>query len=80
MILSKGIDWSDTESYRSTLVHHPWRKSDYLHKRKEELKEVIDELFPHKPVCITQIPTRYSQSWTTLIRTSNGYSSLRIRE
>ncbi|CAB4009367.1 Hypothetical predicted protein, partial [Paramuricea clavata] len=44
-----GIDWSDTESYRSTLVHHPWRKSDYLHKRKEELKEVIDELCPHKP-------------------------------
>ena len=47
-----GIDWSDTESYRSTMVHHSWRKSDYLQKRKEELKDVIDELCPHKPVCV----------------------------
>ncbi len=52
-----GIDWSDTESYRSTMVHHSWRKSDYLQKRKEELKDVIDELCPHKPVCISRTST-----------------------
>ncbi|XP_028402373.1 MYCBP-associated protein-like [Dendronephthya gigantea] len=44
-----GFDWSDTESYRSTLIHHPWRKSEYLHQRKEELRDLIEELCPHKP-------------------------------
>ena len=55
MCILKGVDWSDTESYRSTMVHRSWRKSDYLHKRTEELKDVIDELCPHRPVCSTEM-------------------------
>ena len=46
----QGVGWSDTESLRSTVVHFPWKKSKYLETRKEELKEVINELCPHKPV------------------------------
>ncbi|XP_046857435.1 MYCBP-associated protein-like [Xenia sp. Carnegie-2017] len=44
-----GMNWPNTESYRSMMVHSPWKKSSYLCQRKNELKDAIDEICPHKP-------------------------------
>ncbi|XP_061190862.1 MYCBP-associated protein-like isoform X2 [Saccostrea echinata] len=42
----KGWNWPP---YHTTPVHYPWHKNPYLEERKNQLKEVISELDPHRP-------------------------------
>jgi len=42
-----GTNWSTTSRMRT--IHHNWMNSTYLSERKEYLKDVINELDPHKP-------------------------------
>ena len=43
-----GNTWSAT--HRMKDVHFNWWNSSYLNERREYLKDVMDELDPHKPV------------------------------
>jgi hypothetical protein len=43
----KGWHWPP---YHTTPVHYPWHKNPYLEERKNQLKDVINDLDPHKPV------------------------------
>eukprot|EP00794_Sanderia_malayensis_P007220 gene7220-8028_t len=45
--LAMGTDWYVTR--RMAHIHYPWLKSEYLNQRKDQLRNVIDELTPHKP-------------------------------
>ncbi|XP_065944695.1 MYCBP-associated protein isoform X12 [Magallana gigas] len=42
----KGWYWPP---HHTTPVHYPWHKNPYLEERKEQLKDVITELDPHRP-------------------------------
>lgn len=42
----KGWYWPP---HHTTPVHYPWHKNPYLEERKENLKDVITELDPHRP-------------------------------
>nr|XP_002731234.2 PREDICTED: MYCBP-associated protein-like [Saccoglossus kowalevskii] len=42
----KGTSW---ECGRTTPVNYPWKKSQYLHHRKQQIEQVMNELDPHKP-------------------------------
>ncbi|XP_056002049.1 MYCBP-associated protein-like isoform X3 [Ostrea edulis] len=42
----KGWHWPP---YHTTPVHYPWHKNPYLEDRKGQLKDVINDLDPHKP-------------------------------
>lgn len=48
----KGWYWPP---HHTTPVHYPWHKNPYLEERKENLKDVITELDPHRPVCISSV-------------------------
>ena len=43
-----GIEWSST--HRSTAVHYPWDKSNYLQNRSKQLSDVMKEIDPYQPV------------------------------
>ncbi|XP_070535835.1 MYCBP-associated protein-like [Ptychodera flava] len=42
----KGTTW---QAGRSTPINYPWKKSQYLHQRKQQIQEVMEELDPYKP-------------------------------
>lgn len=48
----KGWYWPP---HHTTPVHYPWHKNPYLEERKENLKDVITELDPHRPVCSVEV-------------------------
>lgn len=48
----KGWYWPP---HHTTPVHYPWHKNPYLEERKEQLKDVITELDPHRPVCSVKV-------------------------
>ncbi|XP_077993073.1 MYCBP-associated protein-like isoform X1 [Glandiceps talaboti] len=42
----KGTTW---QTGRSTPINYPWKRSQYLHQRKQQIQEVMEELDPYKP-------------------------------
>ena len=47
---SMGTDWMETR--RIAHIHCPWLKSEYLDRRRWELRNVINEMAPHRPVSV----------------------------
>jgi len=43
-----GTNWSETRRMKD--VHYNWWNSSYLRERSDYLRDIIDELDPHKPV------------------------------
>ena len=67
-----GTNWSTTS--RMKTIHHNWWNSTYLSERKEYLKDVINELDPHKPVsCLKTIVCYKSSGYPAISKLLSHY-------